>query len=144
MKLFALGLLVVTLAACASNAPSCAAGVYNAAAMPLFELVAPAPGATAVPDTVTSLVFAGTPERDTTIIVSANGQTVAEITSLLPLPAPTSGNPTQSPEYSASLPSALSAATTYTVIYRFTAPNPTGDTCAPSMDSIALGSFTTQ
>jgi hypothetical protein len=143
------GLLVagcaLAIAACSnSSSGSCAPGIYNYAPMPVFTMANPAPGATGVPDNSTSLIFSGLPESGAKIILTANGQTVATISTLTPLPEPTSGNPTQSPEYLASLPITLSAATTYTVIYRFMPQNPAGDTCAPPVDSQQLGSFTTQ
>ena len=123
-----------------SNPPSgsCAPGTYSIVPVPVFTMLDPSAGATAVPDGITGLTFSGVPENGAKIILTANGQTVATISTLTAVPVP--GNP----EYSAALPIALRPATTYTVIYRFTLQKPPGDTCSQAAASLQLGSFTTQ
>lgn len=108
--------------------------------IPAFMMVYPAPGATAVPDTLSGIYFEGQEQPNTSIALSANGSTVAKIGALTASPSPLPAGVTAN--YEAPLPQSLAAATTYTVLWTFTPPS--GSTCTPGTVTQTLGTFTTQ
>jgi hypothetical protein len=134
--------------------PACAGGpqdpgICNQPFIPALSMVYPKPGATNVPDSLSTIVFSGQPNTGggvPSIELSIGDQRVTSIGTFgaapSPLPSPAATPvPGQPPSYVAVTVNSLSPHTTYDVTYQYTFPG--SGQCAGTVN-MAEGSFTTQ
>jgi hypothetical protein len=105
--------------------------------IPAFYMVYPSPGATGVPDSLSDIVFAGSPVGSVTL--AGGTQTIA--LTLEPAPTPTPTPQGGLPQSIAALSMRLSGRTTYTVLETY---NVGGSNCSAPTGIFSVGSFTTQ
>jgi hypothetical protein len=119
------------------GAPPPGGGVPCPVAVPLQQLVYPAPGSTAIPAALGTLVVAG-PIASLTLQPALGTALVASTPTAVPSPIPAPNATPRTNPLGAFAAPVLSAATTYTV----TAQAPGTGPCVPGPQT--LGSFTTQ
>jgi hypothetical protein len=106
-------------------------------AQPAFYMIAPSPGATGVPDSLSAIYFGGFgPDR---VTLSGGTQTIA--LTLEPVPTPTPTPQGALPESVALLSTTLLPSTAYSLTYNWTI---SGQNCASQSGTATVGTFTTQ
>ena len=122
--------------------------VCNDPPIPALAMVYPEPGATNVPDALSTIVFSGEPAADDemSIELSIGDQKIASTGTFGPAPSPLpspAGTPLpgEPPSYFAIAVNSLSPHTTYDVTYQYTLPG--SGQCAGTVN-LPEGSFTTQ
>jgi hypothetical protein len=131
-------IMVAAATACSgTNLPACSFGYPGPIGPPIFYMVSPSPGATNVPDNLSSIAFAGFGPND--LMLTGGSQSIA--LKLEPAPTPTPTPEGALPQSVAALSTVLSASTTYTAKYNVTL---SYSGCTSHTYTIAVGSFTTQ